>query len=76
MPNTVLWAADIWGKVYTLSTDGHQWELCKDDQQEFKRLSAVQTCCWGIASNHQVYVYVHTSDLPIRYQEETYENQV
>lgn len=75
MPNTVLWAADIWGKVHTLSTDGQQWELCKDDQQEFKRLSAVQACCWGIASNHQVYVYVHTSDLPIRYQEETYENQ-
>ncbi|KAM4632524.1 tectonin beta-propeller repeat-containing protein 1 [Discoglossus pictus] len=75
MPNTVLWASDIFGKVYTLSTDGHQWDLCKDDQLLFKRVSAARPCCWGIASNHQIYVYVHTSDLPIRYQEETYENQ-
>ncbi|XP_068100674.1 tectonin beta-propeller repeat-containing protein 1 isoform X2 [Hyperolius riggenbachi] len=75
MPNTVLWAADIWGKVYTLSTDGQQWELCRDGQLEFKRLSAVESCCWGVASNHQIYVYVHNSDLPIRYKEETYENQ-
>ncbi|XP_053327449.1 tectonin beta-propeller repeat-containing protein 1 [Spea bombifrons] len=75
MPNTVLWAVDIWGKVYTLSTDGQHWEACKDGQLEFKRLSAVWQGCWGIACNHQIYVYVHSSDLPIRYQEETYENQ-
>ncbi|KAG8534896.1 hypothetical protein GDO81_030002 [Engystomops pustulosus] len=76
MPSTILWASDIWGKVYTLSTDGQQWELCKDGQLEFKRISAVQACCWGIASDHHIYIYVHASDLPIRYQEETYENQV
>ncbi|XP_069839912.1 tectonin beta-propeller repeat-containing protein 1 isoform X3 [Dendropsophus ebraccatus] len=75
MPSTIVWATDIWGKVYTLSTDGQQWELCKDGQLEFKRLSAVQACCWGVASNHHIYVYVHASDLPIRYKEETYENQ-
>ncbi|XP_053550692.1 tectonin beta-propeller repeat-containing protein 1 isoform X2 [Bombina bombina] len=75
MPNTVLWASDIFGKVYTLSTDGQQWEPCKDFQIEFKRISASRPCCWGIASNHQIYVFVHSSDLPIRYQEETYENQ-
>ncbi|XP_066432487.1 tectonin beta-propeller repeat-containing protein 1 isoform X2 [Eleutherodactylus coqui] len=75
MPSTIVWASDIWGKVYTLSTDGQQWELCKDGQVEFKRISAAQECCWGVACNHQIYVYVHTSDLPIRYQEETYENQ-
>ncbi|KAM8960498.1 tectonin beta-propeller repeat-containing protein 1 [Pelodytes ibericus] len=75
MPTTVLWAVDIWGKVYTLSTDGQHWDVCKDGQLEFKRVSAVQQYCWGIGSNHQIYVYVHSSDLPIRYQEETYENQ-
>ncbi|XP_075035775.1 tectonin beta-propeller repeat-containing protein 1 isoform X1 [Mixophyes fleayi] len=72
---TVLWAADTWGKVYTLSTEGQQWELCKDEHLEFKRISAVQACCWGIAGNNEIYIYVHSSDLPIRYQEETYENQ-
>ncbi|OCT64194.1 hypothetical protein XELAEV_18045294mg [Xenopus laevis] len=75
MPSTVLWATDIFGKVYALSTDGQQWVPCKNGNVEFKRVSAVQSCCWGVGCNHQIYVYVHASDLPIRYQEETYENQ-
>ncbi|CAH2307112.1 tectonin beta-propeller repeat-containing 1 [Pelobates cultripes] len=75
MPSTVLWTVDVWGKVYTLSTDGQHWDVCKDSQLQFKRVSAVRQCCWGIAGNHQLYVYVHSSDLPIRYQEETYEYQ-
>lgn len=76
MPNSLLWAVDIFGRVYTLSTAGQYWELCKDNQLEFKRVSAVKQCCWGIACDHQVYAYVFSSDVPIRYQEETYENQV
>ncbi|XP_074925325.1 tectonin beta-propeller repeat-containing protein 1 isoform X1 [Chelonoidis abingdonii] len=75
MPNSLLWAVDIFGRVYTLSTAGQYWELCKDSQLEFKRVSAVKQCCWGIACDHQVYAYVFSSDVPIRYQEETYENQ-
>ncbi|XP_053132794.1 tectonin beta-propeller repeat-containing protein 1 [Hemicordylus capensis] len=74
-PGSLLWAVDIFGRVYTLSTAGQYWELCKDGQLEFKRVSAVKECCWGIACDHQVYVYIHSSDVPIRYQEETYENQ-
>ncbi|KAJ6659782.1 hypothetical protein lerEdw1_018498 [Lerista edwardsae] len=72
---SLLWAVDIFGRVYTLSTAGQYWELCKDGQLEFKRVSAVKECCWGIACDHQVYVYIHSSDVPIRFQEETYENQ-
>ncbi|XP_052628746.1 tectonin beta-propeller repeat-containing protein 1 isoform X2 [Harpia harpyja] len=75
MPSSLLWAVDIFGRVYTLSTVGQYWELCKDTQLEFKRVSAVKQCCWGIACDHQVYTYVFSADLPIRYQEETYENQ-
>nr|A9JRJ2.2 RecName: Full=Tectonin beta-propeller repeat-containing protein 1 [Xenopus tropicalis] len=75
MPSTVLWATDIFGKVFTLSTDGQQWAPCKNGHVEFKRVSAVRSCCWGVGCNHQIYLYVHASDLPIRYQEETYENQ-
>uniref|UniRef100_A0ABM5EZ52 Tectonin beta-propeller repeat-containing protein 1 isoform X1 n=1 Tax=Pogona vitticeps TaxID=103695 RepID=A0ABM5EZ52_9SAUR len=72
---TLLWAVDIFGRVYTLSTTGQYWERCKNGELEFKRISAVKQCCWGIACDHQVYVYIHSNDVPIRYQEETYENQ-
>uniref|UniRef100_A0A8C9JIU2 Tectonin beta-propeller repeat containing 1 n=1 Tax=Panthera tigris altaica TaxID=74533 RepID=A0A8C9JIU2_PANTA len=75
MPNSALWAVDLFGKVHTLSTAGQYWELCKDSQLEFKRVSAATQCCWGIACDNQVYVYVCASDVPIRRREEAYENQ-
>ncbi|KAF3813894.1 hypothetical protein GH733_017926 [Mirounga leonina] len=75
MPNSVLWAVDLFGKVYTLSTAGQYWELCRDSPLEFKRVSATTQCCWGIACDNQVYVYVCASDVPIRRREEAYENQ-
>nr|XP_035138588.1 tectonin beta-propeller repeat-containing protein 1 isoform X2 [Callithrix jacchus] len=75
MPNSVLWAVDLFGRVYTLSTAGQYWELCKDAHLEFKRVSATTQCCWGIACDNQVYVYVCASDVPIRRREEAYENQ-
>ncbi|XP_059104953.1 LOW QUALITY PROTEIN: tectonin beta-propeller repeat-containing protein 1 [Peromyscus eremicus] len=75
MPASVLWAVDLFGRVYTLSTAGQYWELCKDVQMEFKRVSAATQCCWGIACDNQVYLYVCSSDVPIRHREEAYENQ-
>ncbi|ERE74665.1 tectonin beta-propeller repeat-containing protein 1 [Cricetulus griseus] len=75
MPTSVLWAVDLFGRVYTLSTAGQYWELCKDVQMEFKRVSAATQCCWGIACDNQVYLYVCSSDVPIRHREEAYENQ-
>eukprot|EP00064_Thunnus_orientalis_P003678 superscaffoldBa00000311_g3689 len=76
MPVSLLWAVDVYGRVYNLSTAGQQWELCRDTQMEFKRATAAQQCCWGIACDNKIYLNVHASDLPVRYQEETYENQV
>ncbi|XP_034425724.1 tectonin beta-propeller repeat-containing protein 1 isoform X1 [Hippoglossus hippoglossus] len=75
MPVSLLWAVDVYGRVYSLSTAGQQWELCRDAQLEFKRVTAAQQCCWGIACDNNVYLNVHASDLPVRYQEQTYENQ-
>uniref|UniRef100_A0A3Q3VNY7 Tectonin beta-propeller repeat-containing protein 1 n=1 Tax=Mola mola TaxID=94237 RepID=A0A3Q3VNY7_MOLML len=75
MPVTLLWAVDVYGRVYSLSTVGQQWEQCHDTHIEFKRVTAAQQCCWGIACDNNIYLNVHASDLPIRYQEETYENQ-
>ena len=76
MPSSALWAVDLFGRVFTLSTAGQHWEPCRDAQLEFKRVSAARDCCWGIACDHQVYVLVGASDVPIRCQEEAYENQV
>ncbi|XP_063170979.1 tectonin beta-propeller repeat-containing protein 1 [Candoia aspera] len=73
--HSLLWAVDVLGRVYTLATTGHYWELCRDGELEFKRVSVVKQCCWGLACDHRVYVYVHASDVPIRLQEEAYENQ-
>ncbi|XP_067225683.1 tectonin beta-propeller repeat-containing protein 1 [Chanodichthys erythropterus] len=75
MPSSLLWAVDVYGRVYSLSTAGQQWEHCRDAHLEFKRVTAVQQCCWSIACDHNIYLNVHASDVPIRYQEETYENQ-
>ena len=76
MPISLLWSVDVYGRVYSLSTAGQQWELCRDAQLEFKRVTAAQQCCWGIACDNNIYLNVHASDLPVRYQEQTYENQV
>uniref|UniRef100_G1TQ08 Tectonin beta-propeller repeat-containing protein 1 n=1 Tax=Oryctolagus cuniculus TaxID=9986 RepID=G1TQ08_RABIT len=75
MPSSVLWAVDLFGRVHTLSTTGQYWEPCRDAQLEFKRVSATTACCWGIACDNQVYVFVCASEVPIRRREEAYENQ-
>uniref|UniRef100_A0AAQ4R217 Peroxin/Ferlin domain-containing protein n=1 Tax=Gasterosteus aculeatus aculeatus TaxID=481459 RepID=A0AAQ4R217_GASAC len=75
MPVSLLWAVDVYGRVYSLSTAGQVWEQCRDAQMEFKRVTAAQRCCWGIACDNGVYLNVHASDLPVRCQEEAYENQ-
>ncbi|TWW81498.1 Tectonin beta-propeller repeat-containing protein 1 [Takifugu flavidus] len=75
MPASLLWVVDVYGRVFSLSTAGQQWEQCHDIQMEFKRVAAAQQCCWGIACDSNIYLNVHASDLPVRYQEEAYENQ-
>ncbi|KAI3365576.1 hypothetical protein L3Q82_010660, partial [Scortum barcoo] len=75
MPVSLLWAVDVYGRVYSLSTAGQQWEHCRDALMEFKRVTAAKQCCWGIACDNNIYLNVHASDLPVRYQEEAYENQ-
>ncbi|XP_047231963.1 tectonin beta-propeller repeat-containing protein 1 isoform X2 [Girardinichthys multiradiatus] len=75
MPVSLLWAVDAYGRVYCLSTVGQQWEQSRNAQMEFKRVTAAHLCCWGIACDNNIYLNVHASDLPIRYQEHTFENQ-
>ncbi len=74
-----LWAVSGRGNVYTLSVRGQQWQQVANQNvvlQGFKKVSAAPSSVWGLGCDHQVYVYVPSSDLPIRCQEVTYENEV
>lgn len=76
MPITLLWAVDVYGRVYSLSTAGQRWERADDLLLELKRVAAGKSRCWGIGCDHHVYLNVVPSETSIRYREETYENQV
>uniref|UniRef100_A0A665W034 Tectonin beta-propeller repeat-containing protein 1 n=1 Tax=Echeneis naucrates TaxID=173247 RepID=A0A665W034_ECHNA len=75
MPITLLWAVDVYGRVYSLSTVGLRWERADDTLLELKRVTAGKGRCWGIGCDHHVYLNMMPSETPIRYREETYENQ-
>lgn len=76
MSGSLLWAVDVYGRVYSLSTAGGRWDRSKDKVLELKKLGAVKQCCWGVGCDNQLYLNVNPTDVAIRYQEETYENQV
>lgn len=76
MSITLLWAVDVYGRVYSLSTAGQQWVRADDMLLELKRVSAGKDRCWGIGCDHRVYLNMMPSETSIRYREETYENQV
>lgn len=76
MPITLIWAVDVYGRVYSLSTAGQRWERADDMLLELKRVTAGKGRCWGIGCDHHVYLNMMPSETPIRYREETYENQV
>lgn len=76
MPITLLWAVDVYSRVYSLSTAGQRWQRADDMLLELKRVSAGKDRCWGIGCDHRVYLNMTPSETSIRYREETYENQV
>uniref|UniRef100_UPI003AAC6F0C tectonin beta-propeller repeat-containing protein 1 n=1 Tax=Centroberyx gerrardi TaxID=166262 RepID=UPI003AAC6F0C len=75
MPITLLWAVDVYGRVYSLSTASGRWERADDKLLELKRVTAGKGRSWGIGCDHHVYLNMLPSETPIRYREETYENQ-
>ncbi|KAM9471956.1 tectonin beta-propeller repeat-containing protein 1 isoform 1-T3 [Salvelinus alpinus] len=75
MSSSLLWAVDVYGKVYSLSTTRGRWERDEDTLLELKRVTAGQRCSWGIGCDHHVYLNIDPGEVPIRYREETYENQ-
>ncbi|XP_030751064.1 tectonin beta-propeller repeat-containing protein [Sitophilus oryzae] len=75
MPSSLLFGINNEGRVYTLSTSGSMWRELPYNGQEFKKLSGVPHFLWGLGGDHQIYVYVHGLDIPIRIREESYENE-
>ncbi|XP_061604739.1 tectonin beta-propeller repeat-containing protein 1 [Phyllopteryx taeniolatus] len=75
MSTTLLWAVDVYGRVYSVSTAGQRWVRADDSLLELKRVTAGKGRCWGIGCDHQVYLNMIPHETPIRYKEETYENQ-
>ncbi|XP_008327866.1 tectonin beta-propeller repeat-containing protein 1 [Cynoglossus semilaevis] len=75
MPITLLWAVDVYGRVYSLSTAGQRWQRADDLLLELKRVTAGKDRCWGIGCDHHVYLNIMPSETSVRYREETYENQ-
>ncbi|XP_051905239.1 tectonin beta-propeller repeat-containing protein 1 isoform X2 [Hippocampus zosterae] len=75
MSVTLLWAVDVYGRVYSVSTAGQRWVRTEDALLELKRVTAGKGRCWGIGCDHHVYLNMIPHEMPIRYKEETYENQ-
>ncbi|XP_077388512.1 tectonin beta-propeller repeat-containing protein 1 isoform X2 [Festucalex cinctus] len=75
MSITLLWAVDVYGRVYSVSTAGQRWVRADDELLELKRVTAAIGRCWGIGCDHHVYLNMIPHETAIRYREETYENQ-
>lgn len=76
MPTSLLFGINNEGRVHTLSTSGSYWRELTYVGQEFKKLSAIPHFLWALGGDHQVYVYVHGLDIPIKVREESFENEV
>ncbi|XP_047988327.1 tectonin beta-propeller repeat-containing protein isoform X1 [Leguminivora glycinivorella] len=73
--NSLLFSLNNEGKVYALSTSGSCWREFMYLGLEFKTLSAVPHFLWAVGGDRQIYLHVHGLEIPIRVQEESYENE-
>ncbi|KAK6170342.1 hypothetical protein SNE40_018755 [Patella caerulea] len=71
------WIVNSSGNVFTLCTENRYFKEVGKDQGgiKIKRVSACESCAWGIGHDQQVYTYICTTDVPIRVVETIYENQ-
>ncbi|KAK7024225.1 Tectonin beta-propeller repeat-containing protein 1 [Halocaridina rubra] len=75
MPSSQVFAVNNRGRVFSLATDQAVWRELPYLGVEFKRVSTHETAVWALGGDHQIYVYVYGSSVPIRVCEEAYENQ-
>ena len=75
MPSTLLFAVNNEGRAFALSTGNSAWREFLYLGLEFKKLSAVPHFIWAIGGDRQVYLHVHSLDVPIRVKEICFENE-
>ena len=70
-----LWSVDNCGTVHSFDIKTNQWFQLSYQRLEFKRLSTSPKSICSIGGDHQIYLYVPSTDIPIRVCDLTYENQ-
>lgn len=70
-----IWAVDNSGNISSFNVRENRWQDLDYERIEFKRVSVTSRVAWAVGSDHQIYVYVPASDIPIRLASTTYENQ-
>lgn len=70
-----IWVVDTNGFAYTLSLEDNKLKPASEENDIIKRISAVGTCAFAVGGDQDVYLYVHSRDVPIRVQVSTYENE-
>ena len=74
--NGSMYLATTEGRIYQLSN--YNWLELEDqcnNELRFKRISCCPHSLWAVCGDHQIYVRVLESDVPIRVREDSYENQ-
>ncbi|CAH3198671.1 unnamed protein product [Porites evermanni] len=79
MGTSHLWFIDRDGRVFLFNLRDKSWRHISTpklgSRNCFKRISAVEQCAWAISASQQPYLFVHSTELPIRVKVQTYENQ-
>jgi hypothetical protein len=80
MDDVFLWTVDYHGSLHKLNLSNLKLNRVHpldptSRKHTFKRIASSVACVWAIAADHNVYVRVHMTDLPIVVTECCYENQ-
>ncbi|RUS72281.1 hypothetical protein EGW08_019953, partial [Elysia chlorotica] len=78
MKESFLWLLNHIGDTFRLGTNQRLFSQIidgYDDVIAIKRVAASHWCVWAVGHDHRPYLYVLSSDVPIRIPETTYENQ-
>ncbi|KAK3703349.1 hypothetical protein RRG08_011215 [Elysia crispata] len=78
MSESFLWLVNHIGDTFSLGTTHRlfrQLIYADDDIIAIKRVAASHWCAWAVGHDHRPYLFVLSSDVPIRIPETTFENQ-
>ena len=77
---SVLWGLSSAGNIYKLALGEQSWQHVPNQQgmvlQGFKKIIATQDSIVGLGCDQQIYIMVHKTDIPIKHQVSTFENEV